>query len=40
VRDLGSRNGTYVHGRVVTSTRLHVGDTVTFGLHAVQLVWG
>jgi hypothetical protein len=40
VRDLGSRNGTYAHGRPVTSTRLHDGDTVTFGLHAVQLVWG
>ena len=24
----------------VTSTRLHEGDTVTFGLHVVQLVWG
>ena len=40
IRDLGSTNGTYAHGRPVTSTRLHDGDTVTFGLHAVQLVWG
>ena len=40
IRDLGSTNGTYAHGRPVTSTRLHEGDTVTFGLHAVQLVWG
>ena len=40
IRDLGSTNGTYAHGRPVTSTRLHDGDTVTFGLHAVRLVWG
>ena len=40
IRDLGSTNGTNAHGRPVLSTRLHDGDTVTFGLHAVQLVWG
>ena len=39
IRDLGSSNGTYANGRAVTSTRLHEGDTVTFGLHVVQLTW-
>jgi pSer/pThr/pTyr-binding forkhead associated (FHA) protein len=40
IRDLGSRNGTHAHGRVVTDARLRAGDAVTFGLHAVRLVWG
>ena len=32
-------NGTYANGRAITSTRLHEGDAVTFGLHVVQLTW-
>ena len=40
IQDLGSTNGTYAHGRAVTATRLHDGDAVTFGLHAVRLTWG
>ena len=39
VRDLGSTNGTYVHGRPVTATRLRAGDAVTFGLDSVRLAW-
>jgi hypothetical protein len=39
VRDLGSTNGTYANGRPVTAARLRRGDTVTFGLYAVRLVW-
>jgi hypothetical protein len=39
VRDLGSTNGTHVHGRPVTATRLRAGDAVTFGLDSLRLTW-
>jgi hypothetical protein len=39
IRDLGSTNGTYAHGRAVAAARLKEGDSVTFGLFAVRLAW-
>jgi DNA-binding winged helix-turn-helix (wHTH) protein len=40
VEDLGSKNGTYVNGRQVTSrTELHDGDTVRFGVITLTLRW-
>lgn len=38
IRDLGSRNGTYVNQRPVTDAPLHEDDTVRFGEHEFRVV--
>ena len=36
VTDLGSTNGTHVNGRTITTTQLHNGDEITFGVTQYQ----
>ncbi len=38
VEDLGSRNGTYVNGKAVSTKRLHDGDTIRLGAQGPQFV--
>jgi hypothetical protein len=39
VRDLGSKNGTFAHGRRVGRTRVKHGDVLVLGLARLRLTW-